>query len=111
MHLHRKLLAGDAMLARGVKMELHQPVSGVAVFQHAAVPAIQLDGVAGVDDGVGALVPYDLERVELRADRIADVDRRLLRADRAGTIRGIEVAPFGRAVCPFIAPVGVSSKT
>src|SRR5207248_2896189 len=83
----------------------------VAVSEHAAVSDIHLDRVAVVDDGVGALVPGDLERGQLRPDDVADIDRRLLDAGRADTAGGIEIAPFRGTIGPLIAPMGIRAET
>ncbi len=95
------------MLARAMEVKLQKPVVHAVVFEDAAVADTELDRVSVVDDGLGLLVPGDLERSQLRLDRIADVDRRLLVSDRAHTIGGVEIAPFGRAIRAGIAPAGV----
>jgi hypothetical protein len=69
-----------------------------------------LYGVTVVDDGIDGLGPRDVQRSKLRLDGLADVDWRLLAADGAGAIGGIEVAPFRRAVAPFIAPMRVGGE-
>src|SRR5262249_37117243 len=113
LHLHRGALAADQMLARMMEMELNQAeVSTIADLKHAGagLAHVQLDGVAIVHDGVGVLLPGDLQWPELRLDGRADVDRRLLAADRASAIGGIKVAPLGRAVGARIAPVRVGGE-
>ena len=69
-----------------------------------------LYGVTVVDDGIDGLGPRDVQRSKLRLDGLADVDWRLLAADGAGAIGGIEVAPFRRAVGTFIAPMRVGGE-
>lgn len=112
MSLHRKTLAVDEMFARVMEMELQQPiVSSRSDREHAAVAGVHLDGVAVVDDGIDVLGPCDVQRRQLRLDGLPDVDWRLLAADGADAIGGIEVAPFGRAVGAFIAPMNIGGET
>jgi hypothetical protein len=54
-----------------------------ALRARAAFGEIDLDGVAIIDDGVGALAPGDSQRREPRLDGCADVERRLVAAGRA----------------------------
>ena len=111
MCLHRKALAVDEMFARMMEMELQQPiVSSRPDREHAAVVDVHLYGVAVVDDGIDVLGPCDVQRRQLRLDGLADVDWRLLAADGAGAIGGIEVAPFGRTVGAFIAPMSIGGE-
>ena len=98
-------LAADQVFTRPVKMHLHQLVGGIAELQRAALGEIELDGVAVVDDGIGGLAPRQFQRRQLRLHGGADIDRRLLGADRAGLVGGIEVAPFGRTRRALVAPV------
>src|SRR6266567_6480417 len=93
------------MFAGPVEMHLQQLVGGVAEFQRASFGEIELDGMAIVDDGVGALAPRKLQRRQLRLDGGADIDRRLLRADRAGLAGSVKVAPLGWARCTLVTPM------
>src|SRR5215813_3448690 len=55
---------------------------------------------------IGALRPGHFQRRELRSNGVAaDIDRRLLLADRASAVGGIEIAPFGGPIGPFVAPM------
>ena len=105
MGFHREILAPNQVFARPVEVHLQQFVSHIAERHRAAFGEIKLDSVAVVDNGVGALGPVDLERRQLRFDRRADIDRRLLRPDRADLVGGVQIAPFGRATVALIAPV------
>jgi hypothetical protein len=93
------------MFARPVKVKLLQFVFDVAERQRAALGEIQLDSVAVVDDGVGAAGPADSKRRQSRLDGRADIDRRLLRSDRADLVGGVEIAPFGRTDVALVAPM------
>jgi hypothetical protein len=93
------------MFAGSVEMHLQQFIGGVAELQRAALGEVELNRVAVVDDGVGGLAPGQFQRRQLRFDGGADIDRRLLRADRAGLVGGVEVAPTGRARRALITPM------
>jgi hypothetical protein len=93
------------VLAGPVEMHLQQIVLLVAQGERAALGKVELDGVAVVDDGVGALLPAQLQRRQLRLDRCHNIDRRLLQADGAGLACRIEITPFRGAGCAFVAPM------
>jgi hypothetical protein len=94
------------MFAGPVEMHLQQLVGGIAELERAALSEVELDGMAVVDDGVGALGPGHFQGRELRLDGVvADIDRRLLGADRAGAVGGIEIAPLAGTVDALIAPM------
>ncbi len=105
MRFHRKALAVDQMLARMMEVKLQQLVLFVAKLDRAARGGIELDRVAVVHDGLRAANPVDLQRGQIGADRLFNVDRRLLRADRTDAIRGVGIAPMGGPFGALIAPV------
>ena len=88
-------------------MELKQPIIGIAVPQDARLSHIELNGMAVIDDRVGALVPYDAQGRQLGADEVSDVERRLLQPGGAGAVGGVEIAPVGGTASAFIAPMGI----
>jgi len=61
-------------------MKLLEPVVGLSVGEHAGIADIELDGVTVVGNSLRMLVPHDLDGIELRANRRANIDRRLLHA-------------------------------
>src|SRR5262249_29888979 len=105
MRLHREPLALHEMLTWMMEVKLFQRVFAVVHAERVAVRKAELDGVAVVDDGVGTLAPAEPERRLLGSHSAADVDGRLLAADRTRRVGGVEAGPFVRSAFSFIAPV------
>ena len=98
MHLHREARAVDGVLARAVEMELHQPEVSAA-RRRIVLPSPMLTWMVWplLTIVSAVLRPGDLERRQLRLDGLADVDRRLLDADRARPCWRDRVRPTCRA--------------
>lgn len=100
-----KALALDQVLARRVEMKLQQVIALIATTEFAAGRHVDLDRVAVVDDLALAFLPVKRNGRNLGLDCAGDVERRLLRADRAGGIVCTESTPVVGAVLAFIAPM------
>jgi hypothetical protein len=111
MRLHGEALAADEMLARVMEMELDQLEVAAGGREHAGVGDVHLDGVAVVDDGVGALAPGHLERRKPCLEGVPDIDRRLLGADPADPVGGVELGPLVGSAVPLIGPMCVRRES
>src|ERR1700688_1585735 len=105
VHLHRKALAADQMLARPVEVKLQQRELVLANRKRAAFGDVDQNGVAVIDDRVGLFAPRDGERRELGLDGFADVDRRLLTTDRTYPAGSVEISPLVGADGALVTPM------
>jgi len=114
MSLHRRPLAVQRVLARGMEMELLQFVLAPRRRVEAAGRGVRLDRVPVVDDAERLGPPRYGWRLDLGPDSASQINRRLLAADGASRkrtvrapIRRIGVAPmraFGACDAPLSGP-------
>jgi hypothetical protein len=86
-------------------MKLQQVITLIAAAEFAAGRHVDLDGVAVVDDFAVGFLPVECDRRNFGFDCAGDVERRLLRAGRAGGIVGTERTPMVGAMLALIAPM------
>lgn len=78
MRLERKGLSVDLIFARGMKMKLLQ-FENLAVNSHSTPGSVvDLDGVPIVDDFIAPGFIIEFERIELRINKVCQIDGRLV---------------------------------
>lgn len=100
MQFHVVMGAVDLVLAGVMEVELQQIERLPVEHDSAAGRGVDLDRVTVIDGGQRHALVGDLDRVQLRADRAVQVDRRLLHANLAGSEFRAQLAQRSAPVSP-----------